>query len=243
MKTLLILGATSDMARASALEFARNGWNLLLAGRTMSELEALALDAQLRTGRSAQCVFFDACAPYNALDLWNSLPLRPDAVLCAVGCLGDQMAAQQDPALAEQVFCANFTGLAPILAVAANAFEAQGTGLIIGISSVAGDRGRASNYIYGAAKAGMTAFLSGLRHRLARTNVRVITVKPGFVATRMTEGMALPPLLTATPQQVAEDLLRSVEKGRDVVYTRWFWRWIMLAVRMLPECLFKRTKL
>lgn len=243
MNTLLILGATSDMARASALAFARKGWNLLLAGRNMTEMDAIALDLNLRAGCSVHCLSFDACDSQSAHSFWDSLPLCPDAVLCAVGCLEDQHDAQKDMLLTERMLCANFMGLIPVLSMAANAFEARGKGLIIGISSVAGERGRASNYIYGASKAGLTTFLSGLRHRLTRSNVRVITVKPGFVATRMTEGMQLPALLTATPQQVAEDIINSVQNGGDVVYTRWYWRWIMLVVRSLPEFLFKRTKL
>ncbi len=123
------------------------------------------------------------------------------------------------------------------------AIEARKAGLIIGLSSVAGDRGRASNYVYGSAKAGLSAFLSGLRHRLAASGVRVMTVKPGFVRTAMTEGLNLPPLLTAEPDQVAADILSAVKKRRDTIYSRWYWRFIMSAIRLLPESIFKRTRL
>jgi len=164
-------------------------------------------------------------------------------VICAVGAMGDQAQSQRDPAAAAQVLRANFEGPALILGLLAERFEAAGRGVIVGISSVAGDRGRASNYVYGAAKAGFTAFLSGLRNRLARGPVRVITVKPGFVATRMTEGLPLNPRLTAQPAEVAEAIRAADLRGRDVIYVRRIWRLVMAIIRALPEFLFKKTRL
>ena len=243
MKTLLVLGATSDIARATARAFAFGGWNLCLAGRNMEQLHAIAADLSVRSGCDVQVAFFDACQPDVAEAFWGQLSTKPDAVLCAVGLLGNQHEAEQDPRLAETILRANFTGLVPVLSEAANAFEQQGSGLIIGISSVAGDRGRASNYVYGSAKAGFTAFLSGLRNRLASKGVHVMTVKPGFVATTMTEGLNLPPLLTATPEQAAQDIFNAAQHGKDVVYTRWFWRWIMTIICLIPEKLFKKKQL
>ncbi|MFK7924061.1 MAG: SDR family NAD(P)-dependent oxidoreductase, partial [Bacteroidia bacterium] len=116
----------------------------------------------------------------------------------------------------------------------------RGSGKIIGISSVAGDRGRASNYLYGSAKAGLTAYLSGLRNRLASKGVHVMTVKPGFVRTAMTENMDLPPVITGEPSKVAKDIIRSVRRGRNVIYTLWMWRYIMLIIRTIPERIFKK---
>lgn len=243
MPSLLVLGATSDIARATALHFGLHGWNILLAGRDMTAVSALADDCSIRIGNPVVALHFDALHPEKHVAFWNTLPSCPDAVLCAVGLLGDQKAAQQDSELAEKILCSNFTGLVPILSMAAKAFEDRGSGLIIGISSVAGDRGRASNYLYGSAKAGFTAFLSGLRNRLAGKGVRVLTVKPGFVSTAMTATMTLPPLLTATPDDVARDIFAAVEKKSDIIYTKWYWRWIMLIVRLLPECVFKRLSL
>jgi decaprenylphospho-beta-D-erythro-pentofuranosid-2-ulose 2-reductase len=118
-----------------------------------------------------------------------------------------------------------------------------GKGRIIGVSSVAGERGRQSNYFYGSAKAGFTAYLSGLRNRLFPACVQVLTVHPGFVTTAMTQNMKLPAILTAHPDEVAEDILRAVNKGRDVIYTKWFWRYIMCLIRLIPENLFKRLAL
>ena len=157
--------------------------------------------------------------------------------------MGTQEDSQRDPEAAARVLRSNFEGPALTLAAFAEAFEARGHGTLVGISSVAGERGRASNYVYGAAKAGFTAFLSGLRNRLDRKGVRVITVLPGFVATRMTEGMDLPPRLTATPEEVAEALWRAVTGRRDVVYVKPVWRLVMAIIRALPEPLFKKTSL
>jgi hypothetical protein len=121
--------------------------------------------------------------------------------------------------------------------------ERRGSGTIVGVSSVAGDRGRATNYVYGSAKAGFTAFLSGLRNRLAAAGVHVVTVKPGFVATRMTEGMKLPPALTAAPDEVARAVLTAVRQRRDTIYVRRIWWPMMVVIRLIPERIFKRMKL
>lgn len=242
MRTLLVLGATSGIARATALAFAQDGWNIQLAGRHPADLQVLAQDLSVRCGRAVPCFSFDACAPDSADALLRALPALPDAVLCAVGVLDDQQAARNDMALADRILVCNFTGLVPVLGKLANLFEQRGSGLIVGISSVAGERGRASNYVYGSAKAGFTAFLSGLRNRLAGKGVRVMTVKPGFVVTRMTEDKTLPPLLTASPEEVARDILNGVKKGRDVVYSKWYWGLIMGLTRIMPECVFKRTR-
>jgi short-subunit dehydrogenase len=134
----------------------------------------------------------------------------------------------------------NYTGAVSILNVVAEDFEKRGQGAIVGMSSVAGDRGRQSNYIYGSAKAGFTAYLSGLRNRLAKTGVHVMTVKPGFCRTKMTEHLELPAALTAEPAQVATAVFQGMEKKQNVVYTLWMWRWVMLVIRCIPECVFKR---
>ncbi|MBQ9104764.1 MAG: SDR family NAD(P)-dependent oxidoreductase, partial [Mailhella sp.] len=164
------------------------------------------------------------------------------AVLCAVGLLGDQLEARHNAEAADAILRANFTGLVPLLSLAANTFERRGSGLIIGISSVAGDRGRASNYLYGSAKAGFTAFLSGLRARLSHSGVQVLTVKPGLVDTPMIQGRPLPHFLVASPELVARDIAKAVQRGRAVLYTPWYWRGIMFAVQNMPERLFARLK-
>ncbi|MFI3270973.1 MAG: SDR family oxidoreductase [Pseudomonadota bacterium] len=244
MKKILILGASSDIARASALSFLHDGWEVALAGRDICTLYDIAQDLKIRSNAVADidCYELDVNNKETFSSLWQSLDQLPDAVLCAVGYLGNQDKARYDDSEATKILSTNFTSLVPILSQVAADFEKRKSGLIIGISSVAGDRGRASNYTYGAAKAGFTAYLSGLRNRLAKDNVHVITVNPGFVATRMTEDLQLPAVLTASPKDVAQDIMKAVHKKRNVIYTKWFWRYIMLCVCAVPECIFKKLK-
>ncbi len=245
MSTVLILGAGSDIARAIAEALAARGDGLILAGRRQAELARDAAALASRHQVPARAVAFDALDTHSHAAFWQSLQPAPDGVVCAVGLLDEQAAAEQDFARARAMLETNFTGCVSILDQAARHFAVANSGFIVGISSVAGDRGRASNYYYGAAKAGLTAYLSGLRNRFAGQGqaVRVITVKPGFVATRMTAGMNLPRALTASPEQVARAVLRALKGRRDVIYVRWFWRWIMALITHLPEAVFKRTRL
>lgn len=255
---MLVLGATSGIAQATIRLLAEQGWDFILAGRDMTALHGVAAglaSSRTATGATGKAgavgesisrgpvrgfALFDAERPETHAALWNGLPETPDALLCAVGLLGDQLAARHDPVWAERVLRCNFTGLTPLLALAADAFAARGSGLVVGISSVAGERGRASNYVYGSAKAGFTAYLSGLRNRLSGSGVHVLTVKPGYVATAMTAGRRLPGLLTASPEEVARDIVRAMRDGRNVVYSRGRWRWIMAAYRLLPEAVAMR---
>lgn len=186
---------------------------------------------------------FDVLRTEDHQSFWDNLAPSTDAVFCAVGLLGCQEDAKNNMDAVKIILKTNFTGLVPILSMVANTFEKRCKGLIIGVGSVAGDCGRGSNYLYGSAKAGFTAFLSGLRNRLARKGVHVMTVKPGFVATAMTEGMKLPAVLTASPEQVAADIVRAVKKKKNVIYTRWFWREIMLMIQHIPEFIFNRMRL
>ena len=243
MKNLLVLGATSDMAQAAARRYAAEGWSLTLAALEPELLEPIATDLRVRTDAPVRALPFDATDFSSHRKFYESLETRPDMVLCAFGYMGDQLAARGDPEEIRRTIDINFTGAASILALVADEFEKRGHGTIVAISSVAGDRGRQGNYVYGSAKAGLTAYLSGLRNRLARSGVQVMTVKPGFCRTKMTEGMDLPAALTASPEQVADAIFRGVEKRRDTIYVLWMWRWIMLAIRHIPEALFKRMGL
>ncbi len=243
MSTLLIIGAKSDMAKAAARKFAENGYDLILAARNSKELDAFANDINIRTQRQAAVVEVDALAYKTHQKFYESLPQKPDGVLAAVGYLGDQPKAQTDFAEAHKIIDSNYTGVVSLLNIVANDFESRNGGFIVGISSVAGDRGRQSNYLYGSAKAAFTAYLSGLRNRLAAANVQVLTVKPGFVDTAMTEGLDLPEKLTAQPQTVADDIFKAVKKGRNVIYTKYIWRWVMLVIKSIPEFIFKKLSL
>jgi len=243
MAWILILGARSDIARAVAHRFAREGFNIYLAARRHEELAADEADLQIRYGIQAKALEFDVLDRDSHSAFYEQFVERPLGVVCAVGYLGDQKKAERDAEEAKRIIDTNFTGCASMLSIIGNDFEDRGEGFIIGISSAAGDRGRRSNYFYGCSKAALTSFLSGLRNRLYSSGVRVITVKPGFVRTRMTETMKLPPLLTASAEEVADDIYRGWKRGKDIVYTRWFWKYIMLVIRHIPEMVFKRLSL
>ena len=246
MPSVLILGATSAIARAVAAEFASHKFELILAGRDREELHALAADTSLRYGATAQTRFVDI------LDFDSLLPTLTscltgageglEGVILAVGYLGEQVVAQNDSCEARRILDTNFTGCVLALNVVADHFEKRRSGFICALSSVAGDRGRQSNYLYGSAKGGFSIYLQGLRNRLTHSGVRVITVKPGFVDTRMTFGR--PHLFLVTPpESVARGIYKAVVRGKDVVYLPWFWRLIMLVLRAIPERLFKRLRL
>ena len=246
MSTVLILGATSGIASALAKEFAAHKYDLVLGGRDRDELSALASDLSLRNSVRASVLAFDALdTQTHAAILTSFLTEAGNALAGAVVCigyLGDQAKAQVDWDEARLILETNFTGCVSALNILANHFELRRTGFICALSSVAGDRGRQSNYHYGAAKAGLSVYLQGLRNRLFPAGVKVITVKPGFVDTRMTYGR--PGLfLLASPESVAQGIFTAIVKGKSVVYLPWFWRPIMLIVRSIPETIFKRLKM
>ena len=243
-KTVLVVGGTSDIGRATALTYAQAGWRVLLAARDEEGACRNAQDIAARTGAEVDVRTIDVLETAGLVAFVDDLPTLPDTVVSVVGDLGDQVQAQADLVHASRVLRANFEGPALLLGVFAERFSARGTGSIVGVSSVAGDRGRASNYVYGAAKAGFSAFLSGLRNRLVKAGVRVVTVKPGFVRTRMTAGMKLPPLLTAEADEVGRAIFAAAERGGgDVIYVRAVWRGVMTIIAGIPEPIFKRLRL
>ena len=241
---LLILGANSDVAHALARQFAAGEQaDLLLASRDVELLAKKARDIEIRHDVTARTLSFDAVDTATHKAFYEALDPKPDGVIAAFGILGDQSHAQSDFTEAQRIIQTNFTGAVSILEIVAADFQRRGQGFIIGISSVAGERGRQSNYIYGAAKGALSIYLSGLRNRMSKHRVRVITVLPGFIRTKMTASLPLPGLLTADPEQAAADIYKAYGKSRDVVYTRWFWRWIMAVIKAIPEPLFKRMSL
>ena len=242
---VLILGATSAIARAAAASFAARGYPLYLAGRDHAELERLAGNLKIRYGIDVRCGLFDAEDYAGHATFISRVRTEVGAVygvLLAFGHLGEQRLATQDARALELIVAVNFTGAVSILEHCAEMLERQRAGFIIAISSVAGERGRQSNYLYGAAKGGLSIYLQGLRNRLFGAGVSVLTVKPGFVDTAMTFGR--PGLfLLAEPEQVGEQIVQALERGADLIYIPWFWRYIMFAIRLLPEALFKRLRL
>src|ERR1700688_1614345 len=241
---ILILGATSPIARALAAQFAReDGADLYLAARDTAEGDRVAQDLNVRSERAVHSGAFDAADFNGHPDFVRGVIERLgglDGVVVAFGTLGDETTAQSDPAEALKTIAANFTGAVSIMTLAAEHLKAQGRGFIIVLASVAGDRGRAKNYVYGSAKGALALFAGGLRGRLANSGVHVMTAKLGTVDTRMTWGRE-GALLTIAPTKAADLIYRAYRKRAEVVYVPWFWRFIMGAVRMIPEKRFKRV--
>jgi decaprenylphospho-beta-D-erythro-pentofuranosid-2-ulose 2-reductase len=240
---VLILGARSDIGKAVAHKFAALGYPLQLAARNTASLEDDKTDIELRYAVSASLHEFDVLNLDAHEAFVTDLPELPRIAVCVVGLMGQQDENEIDMITAACVIRSNFEGPANIMAILANRFEDYGNGTLVGISSVAGERGRATNYVYGSAKGGFTTFLSGLRNRLAKSGVHVVTVLPGFVSTQMTEGLDLPPKLTAKPNEVADAIARAVEQKKNVIYVRPIWRLIMLIIRTIPEQIFKGMKI
>lgn len=245
MQKVVIIGGTSAIAEATARLYAARGAQLFLVARNAARLEDIAADLRVR---GSQNVFHTALDVNDLADhtrvideAWSSLG-HVDVVLLAHGTLPDQAQCEASVDVALQEFATNGTSTIALLTALAPRFEAQRKGTIAVISSVAGDRGRQSNYLYGSAKAAVTAFASGLRQRLAKVGVNVLTVKPGFVDTPMTRDFKKG-ALWAKPDDIARGIVRAADRGRSVVYLPWFWLPIMLIIRHVPEFVFKRIKL
>ena len=237
---ILIIGAGSDIAVAAARKFAARGNNLYLAAHHPEEIDSFARDVAVRNHIQAVVLPFDVTDTSSHRGFIDHLQVPPRGVLLAAGYTGDQKQAEHDPAEARKILEINFLGCVSILEACAACLEKNGGDFIVGISSVAGDRVRSSNRFYGAAKAKLTAYLVGLRARLAPKGIAVITVKPGIVRTKMTKKFLIPEFLIATPERVASDILRAIDLKKSIVYTPWWWRWVMAVIKLMPERIFMR---
>lgn len=245
MENILVIGATSAIAQAITRLLARDAKNVMLWGRSTERLELVAQDLRVRGGAKVEVRAFDfieSAEQEIALQEVIALFGRLDLVLIAHGSLTAQKAAEKNFQLALRELQINCLSTLSLLTALGNYFEQREGGCIAVISSVAGDRGRQSNYIYGTAKAAVSTFLQGMRHRLHAKGVQVVTIKPGFVDTPMTSAMPKN-FLFASPDRVARDVVRGIRNGRSVIYTPWFWRYVMLLIKAVPERLFVRTKL
>ncbi len=227
-KTILILGARSDIAKAIAAEFEADGFELRLAVRNPKNDAEMAFDA----------VDF---ATHEAFV--KNLKVVPDVVVTAFGVLTEGEEAFQSPQLSLESTLVNYSGVVSILGHLSKAMAERGTGTIIGISSVAGDRGRGSNYVYGSAKAGVSAYLDGLRNFFFNKGIHVMTVKPGYVDTKMKAHKPTPKIVTASPEQVAKAVIRGYRSKKNTVYVLPIWRWIMMIIRNIPEFIFNRLSI
>jgi decaprenylphospho-beta-D-erythro-pentofuranosid-2-ulose 2-reductase len=243
MQSVLILGATSTVARELAIIYAQNGYRLHLAARSVKRLEPLQSDLTIRLKAIIELSEFDAEDVSKHKLFYDSLNPKPDIIICLFGLLGNQREAELDWDQASQILNVNYVGAVSILNIVAQDLKSKRKGIIVGVSSVAGDRGRQSNFLYGSAKAGFTAYLSGLRNELFPFNIHVATINPGFIRSKMTAHLETPGILTATPRQVAVAIIKTINKKKNVVYILWMWKWIMLVIRLIPEPIFKRLKL
>lgn len=244
-QNILIFGATSGIAEAVARRYAARGDSLFLVARNADKLKVVAADLVARGAVGVQTFAMDANdtarLPAMLDAAWRAYP-QVDVALVAHGTLPEQARCEADTDYAVREFRTNGESVIACLTGLAQRFEAQGRGSIAVIGSVAGDRGRASNYLYGAAKAAVDTFASGLRVRMGRCGVHVLAIKPGFVDTPMTRGIPLPQVLVVSADKVAGDIVDAIGKNRAVLYTPWFWRYIMLIIIHLPGFVFRRMK-
>jgi decaprenylphospho-beta-D-erythro-pentofuranosid-2-ulose 2-reductase len=238
----LVLGASSSVARAFARLLAERGGDLILAGRDIADIERTAADARIRGAARVDVRTFDAIDRAGHEAFVAELPRRRFNVFLAFGMLAPQAEIDRSAALTQQMIAVNYLGAVSVLSRLAPRMAEEGGGAIVALSSVAGDRGRPSNYVYGSAKAGLNAYLQGLRAAYAAKGVSVTTVKPGFMDTSMTYGMS-GMFLVGSPQACARACLAYAAKGRDVVYFPAFWWLIMAIIKAIPERIFKRLRL
>lgn len=246
MKRILVIGATSAIATACCRLWAEQGHEFFLVARDAEKLQQTAQDLEARGAKSVNSFTMDVLdTPQHALMLQQfiSTHRQIDIALVAHGTLPDQAACEQDAELALQEFSINGSSVISLLSLLAEQFTLQRCGSLAVISSVAGDRGRPSNYLYGSAKAAVSAFCEGLHARLFKIGVHVITIKPGFVDTPMTQGLALPQALVVSPDYVAKHIVKAIDKKKAVLYTPRFWTLIMLIIRNIPTFIFKRLNL
>lgn len=242
-KTILILGGNSDVGKSLAKDFGRLGSNLILTSRKKNQLDSFRSDLEIRYEINCNIETFDALDLKSHESFYKKLNTKPDIVISCIGYLDNQKESQKDFNEALKSIQSNFTGLVSILNIISNDFERKGTGVIVGISSVAGDRGRGSNYIYGSSKSAFTTYLSGLRNRLHASGVKVITIKPGFIKSKMTNHLKLSSIISSSPNKVSSLIIKSIQKRKNVLYIKGYWRWIMITIKLIPENIFKLLKL
>lgn len=245
MKRILIVGADSAIVGETAKLFAASQAQLYLTGLNTDKLDSLAQDLRVRGASKVTTAKFDALEfSSHAQMLKNALASLGDldVALIGYGSLPDQKRCEALYENAEKEFKLNCLSVISLLTLISNKMEEARKGCIAVISSPAGDRGRQSNYVYGAAKGALSIFLSGLRNRLSAKGVHVLTVKPGFVSTPMTAHLKQGPLYVG-PEKVGKDIFRAIQKGKNILYTPWFWQYIMFIIKHIPEFLFKKLKL
>lgn len=245
-RNIFISGATSAMAQAFARQHAGTGAVFYLLGRDEKKLDIIKQDLLVRGAKSVMTSVVDMGKPqdYTALVQEATGAMGSvDIALIAQGVMYQQEDLQKNVTLVRDMYQVNVLSVIELATPLANYFEQQKKGSLLVISSVAGDRGRQSNYVYGATKSALSVFTDGLRNRLSRHGVTVVTVKPGFVDSPMTQGLEKGGPLWATPEKIAADMDKTLEKGGMVLYTPWFWRYIMLVIKHIPDFIFRKMSL
>ncbi len=243
MDFVLIIGGNSDIAKSIAKEYIKNGYGIYLAGRDTNALSLFADELRILSTNNVKVKKLDILDFSTHKNFYSSLDIKPVGVISAIGYLGNQDIANHDLDETEKIINTNFTGIVSLLNIISKDFELRKFGFIVGISSVAGERGRKSNYIYGSAKGALSLYLSGLRNRLYSSNIHVMTVKPGFVNTKMTKDMELPKVLVSEPNRLAKDIFKAQQKGKNILYSKFIWRVLMAMILLLPESLFKKINI
>tara|TARA_Y100001970_G_scaffold76719_1_gene97420 strand:+ start:22199 stop:22933 length:735 start_codon:yes stop_codon:yes gene_type:complete len=244
MNSVLILGAKSDIAKVSAEEYARIGYDLILAGRNVQK-DLQDFKQVLKKNYNCNIVLTDFdILDYNMhTSFFESLEKKPTGIVSFIGYLSQEHDSKQDFKEIQKVINTNYIGQISIFNHFADYYENIGEGFIVGLSSLAGDRGRQSNYTYGSSKAGFTAYLSGLRNKLSYKNIQVLTIKPGFVNTKMTKNIGMPSFLISSPDYVGKKIVKYQQKGKNIAYIPSYWRIIIFIIKIIPENIFKRMNL
>ena len=248
LKKVLVFGATSAIAQAALRELVTRGTSVYCIGRNRARLDALLADLRVRGGPAPVIAgevadLLDTARHPGLFAAAESRIGPPDAVLIAHGVLPDQSQAESSADVALEALAVNTTSVVSLLTIAAGQFEARGSGVIAAITSIAGDRGRRANYVYGSSKSLLSTFLQGLRLRLEPAGVRVLNIKPGFVRTPMTAHLPQKGALWADAGTVGATVARAMERRSGIVYVPWYWYWIMLIIRHIPEPLFRKLRI
>jgi len=242
-KWALVLGANSDIAKSCAKNFASNKFNICLASRDIDNCIATASDIEIRYEVKVSVVKFDATDLSSHTEFFDSLDFFPDVTLVSFGVLYNQIDLEKNFQLRKEMVDVNLLGVINSVENLLPMLLKRNKGSLVLMGSAAGDRGKRSNYIYGSTKAAIETYYEGVDHRLHNTGVRIILIKPGFVETKMTLGMDLPLVITASPHEVAKKVYNAVQKEKKVVYVRSIWRLIMLLIRLTPRFIFNKTSL
>lgn len=245
-KNVLITGGGSAIAQQAAIIWANRGYSIFIVDKDEKKAQAVANNLKVKGAKevwSLMADLTDTAAIKRIQEEVKNVMAGVDILLVAQGYLGEQKLAESNADETEKIIATNFTGAVLLMELVAKGMAERKQGVIVAISSVAGDRGRKSNYAYGAAKGALAIWAAGMRHRLVDQGVVVVTIKPGFVRTPMTAAMMRKGMMWAEPVKVARDIVRAVDQKRAVIYTPWFWRWIMLAIVIIPNRLFNKLSI